>query len=935
MASRCLEKWLKVNQLLEETSEHILHDCMKDIIAHYGLKSLLKTIAKSKRKNINKLNSIYEIIRQQKVKHQNISRSTSPNNRLKNNQELQTKRSPFCKIPDENISHICDYLSRNNICKHFKRTCRQIAIVCLQEMRKITVSTFHIKKLMTNNIRLYNWDIKKTSQDIRHNPNKKYFSLFEEWAITYNIPENNLMIFEIICGLGTLNSILIHPKHIRLTKVQKYKRYLICDNRDIVIMNKNTKGNERLFDANIDKYDQIKHYKLLILEYFDIFKQNVNVIQFGLYEPGAIYEDDLLYYIQNKIINGNKLHQDLKNAVEKMHQYNSDVPQLKLFDAYTKPRKTTGGRAPKPAGTRSVLECNMHTFQLNYRHPWVQTAKPFEKSKLICEQKLDEFCFMSRNFCSSFKDISVTILNNKNELKSLIRQFYETELNHEERKAFAYDLNCLRDIINKPQIIINMSTSSKSGKLRIKLSKLLGNIIHPHNIELYRKGYLCTWLKRIPWHSPLGFTESFKCKFIIDDVTSYVKHGSNITYKIRIFKPKICPHPFYVDDNFCKKTNQNMIPKTIKIRYKEQFKFDELISHVFETIYKSKSKNNIFRADYEDELELFYGVGFNLFNNYDENNIPCRNNEIKCIISTKSDTNMKTKDFSMHDTYDKNILQELSNRCLSNIEKRSFDLFMMRVKPYEIAKDYTFKLRIKFISEETNNPKLTENTSIDIFNTFKFDGIPLDIWIYEQDTIEDIIHEYFQQTKGYIKCCYRVNVGNKLELISDIVHDEYRPYYEFMIQYGNDYLLFVFEESPYSIYIHRPTPLLYDRYYFIVKNSLLTYQDKFVLIETVDKNLNTCSIIYLYGNQNERNIKNIPLSKIKHTFAPMTSPDPGVKTIQVVYGRMCGKIGTYIRHIGNFRQEILVEIEKQNVACQMDHIVVLIKSDHDFFPIPS
>ena len=79
-----------------------------------------------------------ELIKQQKLKHQNKKRTQIINNKNDDDDQVKTVKSVFAYLPNECISHICGYLNKTNI-RMFKQTSRQIAVVCLEEMKKISV----------------------------------------------------------------------------------------------------------------------------------------------------------------------------------------------------------------------------------------------------------------------------------------------------------------------------------------------------------------------------------------------------------------------------------------------------------------------------------------------------------------------------------------------------------------------------------------------------------------------------------------------------------------------------------------------------------------------------------------------------------------------------------------------------------------------------
>eukprot|EP01084_Bolivina_argentea_P256256 431361_1 len=97
------QTWLKFNGLIENTKDDILIECMNEIINLFGgVKSILKLMAKSV--NRDYLQPMYQIVKTQKLKHEN----DKPIN--ENNENIYQKQHVFSTIPYECISYICGYL---------------------------------------------------------------------------------------------------------------------------------------------------------------------------------------------------------------------------------------------------------------------------------------------------------------------------------------------------------------------------------------------------------------------------------------------------------------------------------------------------------------------------------------------------------------------------------------------------------------------------------------------------------------------------------------------------------------------------------------------------------------------------------------------------------------------------------------------------------
>eukprot|EP01084_Bolivina_argentea_P252819 424486_1 len=203
---------IKTNQLLCAANDIVLQQSVTQIIqAVGGLKSILFELTKSL--NIQQLKSIHNIISkeqrkfkltQNKLKASNISISNdnmqidqdNDDNDIDSMDQTESNKSLFLYLPNECLSHICGYLHRCNI-KSFKLTCRQIGVSCLEEMQKISISVLNINNPF-NNINQNDADnlyhLTNHFKTTRHNKTKRFYSLFEEWELKYNIPEKYQLI---------------------------------------------------------------------------------------------------------------------------------------------------------------------------------------------------------------------------------------------------------------------------------------------------------------------------------------------------------------------------------------------------------------------------------------------------------------------------------------------------------------------------------------------------------------------------------------------------------------------------------------------------------------------------------------------------------------------------------------------------------------------
>eukprot|EP01084_Bolivina_argentea_P129651 228968_1 len=118
-----LQTKLKINGLLQKCSEVHLNKCLSEIINLFGgIESLLVFIVKNC--EMNKLDSIYHIARKIKIESHNSSNINTILNYFKpesyemnENIPIEKKQNVFNLIPNESITNICSFLTKNVIKK--------------------------------------------------------------------------------------------------------------------------------------------------------------------------------------------------------------------------------------------------------------------------------------------------------------------------------------------------------------------------------------------------------------------------------------------------------------------------------------------------------------------------------------------------------------------------------------------------------------------------------------------------------------------------------------------------------------------------------------------------------------------------------------------------------------------------------------------------
>eukprot|EP01084_Bolivina_argentea_P257808 434433_1 len=484
--------WIKVNRLLHDSNSIVLNECMKDVIELFGgNKNILFFITKNS--DIKTLQSIHQIITTQTLKYKNKQKTIAKPTTKIQNKETNTINLFSRLLPDECISHICGYLNKKNI-KNFKETCRQNAIIAMTEMNKITIGVLNINNLLSPHNELCHFGKQKMIKYSRHSSKKRFCYLYDEWHKQYDIPEHNQLIFKAIIYNRKFE--LIDSSNQRLLPIKK-STYLICDNRKIVVLDDNKAVK---FDPTKHSFKQLQNYKLMLLEYFDIGTQATNIAQFILYKENKVSFNTILDYIEHNFILLNNMsciwYLELKLMLNQMC-YNQNQPKLTIFthSQYGHHMDEIGHENDTNVYYRYHLNTNTNTsvnsvmdalktfvttacltFQLNYNHPWFNKTNKFDETKLKCAQRMDKFHKSAKEFCQNIQFINIKYFGNKQMLKSSIKYYFKfnSQLNEN---------NTIYTYINKPPKI-RLSATSNSTVLRMKISKLFGNIIDAKYIEL-------------------------------------------------------------------------------------------------------------------------------------------------------------------------------------------------------------------------------------------------------------------------------------------------------------------------------------------------------------------------------------------------------------------------------------------------------------------
>eukprot|EP01084_Bolivina_argentea_P308883 534205_1 len=700
------DNYFKISRFLDDLDDNILIQCMDDISNVFGgHREILKFILKNAPNHV--ADQFYQLMLN---KHQDNTINSIQN-------------SIFESIPNECMSHIIDYLNRHDI-RQFKLSSKSIAHACLQEMKKVHINYINGNKIL-NNTDMDAWKCRSVQTEYRFRATKRWFDVYEHWNKHFEISmQNQLLFYHTPWCLQFVDS-----EAIKTNLILSYwgrHNLLILDKTKIVIMDEN---GPRMFDVVNDSPKHVRSYKPIILKYFDINTQSIQVVQYILCKDLQISSNTLLDYIQFKYIQiSNVDNQWYYKLMQILKQMRDDVNEHKLciykYEPFSASEYMIKYESPSTTPLNSTNY--LFTFQINPNHSWSLQTDLFNPTN-------ETFEINCNDFCTYWTSTEFFIRTNSKMLTRCIQHYYKTRLNKQQQKLFKYDiqsvldvsmLNCFRiKIYCQPYTTIGViSFLPNTNKIiKTKMSKILGNIVSIKNIEIVSRS---------------------DCYIVFTPSVNLSDHESCL-YNVRIFTPDDCFYP-------CEPVNVSDDIRILTIKYKKQFQISAFINDIFDTIYKSR--NHILYYAFKELIEFY----FNIKDAEKENHEDCdmkqttpicfhKNDEFEYILSKAKYRQLAWKyprikqieAFRKSDTYNNMI----TNAFDSGIA--TFDLHIIPIKPYKTTRN--IKLKIKFRTSDRHD----------------YIGLPLIAWINKRDTLQYVVNKYMKKSIDYIQSCYKIRNGNK------------------------------------------------------------------------------------------------------------------------------------------------------------------------------
>eukprot|EP01084_Bolivina_argentea_P136602 240576_1 len=679
----------------------------------------------------------------------------------------------FNILSDACNQYICSFLNHKDL-DTFKMACRSIAVISLQEIRKIPVSIINGNNLLNNKF-IDAYGIHSFVNEIRYPSSKLMRSVHNDWANQLQLHETSQIVFKLSrkrFQFYDVDSIANETVKKQCYNQMIYKHrieqqdsstHLLIDSQKVVILNKQS-GTviPTLFNEahNID----LRFYDLIILKYFDIIKQQISVVQYILCKKNKLKVRKLLKYIENNFTKlkglNNKWYDDLNHVLRQM---NDDIDQSKLslyevssYDDYNLLRnKDIIGLGPY----------NMYTFQLNTNHSYFENNNPYDLTGKIVE---------CDRFCNCIRTVTVNMSIDTQLLGSCFSDYYNNKFTAMERTVFKSEIQNTFGFASMKQHECKLRSTPYITQIKKKISKLFDNIVDEKQIELTDK--YGDWLS-----NPDTIFADCKLHIILpndvmniqpkmltselEDPTEAEDYQMNYPwslYKVKIYSTEHCPYPIQYT---------NSQTRTITFKYYHDWVCKDFINFMFELM--SKSPNHILMDDKSKDLVDIY---------YNEN----KDEDSDLIQSLPHDTVRNIGNYKLaywEDTY--------------NAVEGVYDFGNMKVlnpnDGYSVDKMDNWGVIAEFhlyhlgsLGFNTNN-----NTEIKIkfiTHNLNYIGLPLTVFVGQFYSLRIVVNKYLNKVKERIINCYKLRNESKKKLIQKHKWDD-RNIFSKNWNYDTDVLL--------------------------------------------------------------------------------------------------------------------------------------------------
>lgn len=237
-----IQIWLKTRHFvdaLDENDVDLLNHCQEKIIKLFGFKQILYSLIEhlSNQTNLDMMNKLYHELKTCKLQYEANAESFSTGSSMTpipEDHDLSSfiisenfsfsERIAFDILPTDLLSHICGYLSRNSI-SNLKLCSTGLAMICLEEMKKMNVGTFNANELLDCEWRqqqsFVNNEFMKQNTLLKYSRYQSLSNVQQHLAKRYDIPEEYQLIIAVDEFTKFPIKIMNDIEEIRPRKIQK------------------------------------------------------------------------------------------------------------------------------------------------------------------------------------------------------------------------------------------------------------------------------------------------------------------------------------------------------------------------------------------------------------------------------------------------------------------------------------------------------------------------------------------------------------------------------------------------------------------------------------------------------------------------------------------------------------------------------------------
>eukprot|EP01083_Nonionella_stella_P290147 987322_1 len=293
MSLRCnghLRSWIKVNKIKGEFSNDMLSECMESILNLYGShKDLLNFLIINSPKQ--PLDEMYKVLQKTLEIHKMKSMNDINPNAISIKNNNKPLKMDINRISTTSIETICGFLKRKQI-ERFKPCNRAIAIICLNEMMKSSITICHATQLLNTKLK----PCARSLMLLRHNPS--HFVKYNANATyPFILPDNVRNSSQIPIAIDRERTHHLVSNQ----KIYPKSSLIIFDKSDITHIESNN-SNFRPMASN-DAFVDGEHI-ILALHYFNVRKQEFRLIKYLMIDPQLTLQH-LIHYVTTTLVPNN------------------------------------------------------------------------------------------------------------------------------------------------------------------------------------------------------------------------------------------------------------------------------------------------------------------------------------------------------------------------------------------------------------------------------------------------------------------------------------------------------------------------------------------------------------------------------------------------------------------------------------------------------